>query len=246
MDNNQKYDLITRRLQEVLGEDILRDALKKSEETGKPLRLYWGTAPTGRRESGPAKNQQHRNAQRCFFLTVSSTLGLLCASFEARYVLCLCTKSSSLAERNLHNKADFLKAGVHVVILLADVHAFLDNLKAPIELVAHRANYYQRIITAALKAIGVPTDRLEFVLGSTYQYEPKYNLDKYKLCAITSEHDARRAGAEVVKQAESPPLSGLLYPLLQALDEEYLNVSVQFGGVDQVRFPTLHLSKHSV
>ena len=61
------------------------------------------------------------------------------------------------------------------------------------------------------------------------------SFDKYRLCAITSEHDAKKAGAEVVKQTASAPLSGLLYPLLQALDEEYLDVTMQFGGVDQVR-----------
>jgi tyrosyl-tRNA synthetase len=42
-----------------------------------------------------------------------------------------------------------------------------------------------------------------------------------------------RAGAEVVKQMEDPLLSGILYPLLQALDEQYLKVDGQFGGVDQ-------------
>ena len=50
-----------------------------------------------------------------------------------------------------------------------------------------------------------------------------------------TEHDAKKAGAEVVKQVESPLLSGLLYPGLQALDEQYLDVDFQFGGVDQVR-----------
>lgn len=48
-----------------------------------------------------------------------------------------------------------------------------------------------------------------------------------------SERNAKKAGAEVVKQMESAPLSGLLYPLLQALDEEYLQVDAQFGGLDQ-------------
>lgn len=42
-----------------------------------------------------------------------------------------------------------------------------------------------------------------------------------------------QAGAQVVKQAASPLLSSLLYPTLQALDEEYLDVDMQFGGVDQ-------------
>ncbi|THD27047.1 Tyrosyl-tRNA synthetase cytoplasmic [Fasciola hepatica] len=51
--------------------------------------------------------------------------------------------------------------------------------------------------------------------------------------ALTSVHDARKAGAEVVKQVASPLVSGLLYPLLQALDEVHLGVDAQFGGVDQ-------------
>jgi tyrosyl-tRNA synthetase len=50
-----------------------------------------------------------------------------------------------------------------------------------------------------------------------------------------TEHDAKKAGAEVVKQVDSALLSGLLYPGLQALDEQYLGVDFQFGGVDQVR-----------
>lgn len=37
----------------------------------------------------------------------------------------------------------------------------------------------------------------------------------------------------MVKASKSPLLSGMLYPLLQALDEEYLKVDAQFGGVDQ-------------
>ena len=64
----------------------------------------------------------------------------------------------------------------------------------------------------------------------------EYNLDNYRLCAIVTEHDAKKAGAEVVKQVESPLLSGLLYPGLQALDEQYLDCDFQFGGVDQVMF----------
>lgn len=56
-------------------------------------------------------------------------------------------------------------------------------------------------------------------------------MDLYKISSMISEHDARRAGAEIVKQSDgSGPLSGLLYPLLQVLDEQYLDVDVQFGG----------------
>lgn len=65
--------------------------------------------------------------------------------------------------------AQFLQAGCHVKILLADIHGFLDNLKAPIELVEYRAKYYRYCITALLKAVNVPIDKLEFILGSSYQ-----------------------------------------------------------------------------
>lgn len=115
-----------------------------------------------------------------------------------------------------------------------DVHAFLDNLKAPLELVAHRTKYYQYLLTAVFTSLGIPTSKLRFVEGSSYQLTKEYNLDNYKLCATVTEHDAKKAGAEVVKQVESPLLSGLLYPGLQALDEQYLGVDFQFGGVDQV------------
>jgi tyrosyl-tRNA synthetase len=120
-----------------------------------------------------------------------------------------------------------------VTILLADLHAYLDNMKAPWELCKLRAEYYENVIKAMLESIGVPIDKLKFVVGTDFQLSREYTLDSYRLAAIVTEHDARKAGAEVVKQVTSPLLSGLLYPGLQALDEEYLKVDAQFGGVDQ-------------
>jgi len=84
-----------------------------------------------------------------------------------------------------------------------------------------------------LKSIGVPLEKLKFVRGTDYQLSREYTLDVYRLSSVVTEHDAKKAGAEVVKQVSSPLLSGLLYPGLQALDEEYLKVDAQFGGVDQ-------------
>jgi tyrosyl-tRNA synthetase len=83
-----------------------------------------------------------------------------------------------------------LAAGCDVTILLADIHGFLDNLKAPIELVENRAKYYDKIITAILKSVGVSTEKLRFVLGSSYQKNPNYVMDVYRLASVISEHDA--------------------------------------------------------
>jgi len=65
------------------------------------------------------------------------------------------------------------------------------------------------------KAVGVSLDKVKFVLGSSYQKSEKYCLDVYKLCSLVSEHDAKKAGSEIVKQSNNAPLSSLLYPLLQ-------------------------------
>ena len=135
--------------------------------------------------------------------------------------------------------AHFLKAGCTIKVLLADIHGFLDNLKAPIELVKFRAEYYRHLITSLLKAVGVSTDKLEFVLGSSYQLTPEYTMDLFRLSSIVTEHDAKKAGAEVVKQVDNATLSGLIYPLMQSLDEQYLGVDAQFGGVDQRKIFTL-------
>ncbi len=84
-----------------------------------------------------------------------------------------------------------------------------------------------------LLRVGVPLDRLRFVRGTSYQLKEQYTLDVYKLAALSTTVQAQHAGAEVVKQSAAPRLSNLMYPLLQALDEEYLGADVQFGGVDQ-------------
>ncbi|KAK5117154.1 hypothetical protein LTR85_008922 [Meristemomyces frigidus] len=139
--------------------------------------------------------------------------------------------------------AEFLAAGCEVKILLADVHGFLDNLKAPIELVAERVKYYRYAITELLKAVQVDISRLVFVTGSDYQTSgeqgAKYFMDLLRLSTSVSGHDASKAGSDVVKQVESPPLSSQIYPLMQTLDEEYLGVDAQFGGVDQRKIFTL-------
>eukprot|EP00050_Salpingoeca_kvevrii_P006965 m.292928 g.292928 ORF g.292928 m.292928 type:complete len:567 (-) comp12698_c0_seq1:193-1893(-) len=129
--------------------------------------------------------------------------------------------------------ADFLRAGCEVTILFADVHAFLDNMKAPWDLLKLRVEYYRECICGILESIGVSLDKLKFVVGSSFQLSSEYTLDMLKIVTMCSQHDAQRAGAEVVKQSASPPLSGLLYPIYQWLDEEYLHCDAQFGGVDQ-------------
>lgn len=128
---------------------------------------------------------------------------------------------------------DFLMAGCEVTVLLADIHGFLDNLKAPIDLVANRYVYYKKLISTMLSSVGCPMDKIKFVKGSDYQKSENYVFDLYKMSSYTSERDCKRAGADVVKQSDNALLSSMIYPNMQALDEEYLGVDAQFGGEDQ-------------
>ncbi|XP_038222150.1 tyrosine--tRNA ligase, cytoplasmic-like, partial [Zerene cesonia] len=186
----EKKHLITRNLQEVLGDEKLTEILKQRD-----LKIYWGTATTGR-------------PHVAYFVPMSKI-------------------------------ADFLKAGCEVTILFADLHAYLDNMKAPWELLKLRTQYYEAAIKAMLTSIDVPLEKLKFVRGTEYQLNKEYTLDVYRMTSVITEHDAKKAGAEVVKQVDHPLLSGLLYPGLQALDEEYLKVDAQFGGVDQRKIFTM-------
>jgi tyrosyl-tRNA synthetase len=117
--------------------------------------------------------------------------------------------------------------------LLADLHGYLDNMKAPLELVEYRAKHYENLIKAFPRAVNVDLSRLEFVLGSSYQLTEQYTMDRFKLEGVTRISVARKADAEVVKQTDDTTLGGLIYPLMQALDEQHLGVDAQFGGVDQ-------------
>lgn len=128
--------------------------------------------------------------------------------------------------------ADFLKAGMKVKILLADLHAALDSV--PWDILEKRYRYYERAINLILKTLGVNSNQLEFVKGSDIELNRKYFEDVLKLSTLTTVSMAKHSASEAVKSAQNDPkLSGLIYPSMQALDEEYLKVDAQFAGLDQ-------------
>ena len=75
---------------------------------------------------------------------------------------------------------------------MADLHAYLDNQKAPWDLLKLRTEYYKHIITATLQAVGVSTDKLEFVQGTSFQLSREYTLDVYRLSSMVTEHGRLR------------------------------------------------------
>lgn len=187
-DYNKKFEIITKDLEEVIGEDNLKNVLKERD-----LKLYWGTATTGKPH-----------------------IGYLMPLLKIK---------------------DFLEANCNVTILFADLHAYLDSMKSTEEQLEFRVKYYTYVIKETLFALGVNRDviknNIKFIRGTEYQLSANYSMDVYRLMSKTSLRDATKAGAEVVKQSNNPRMASLMYPGLQVLDEEHLDVDCQFGGVDQ-------------
>src|SRR3989344_1819610 len=126
---------------------------------------------------------------------------------------------------------DFLNASLTVKILIADLHAALDGVSW--EILDKRQKYYEALMPAMLKALDVKIEKLEFVKGSKIQLQKEYFADLLKMSMASHVKDAIKAASEVVKMDENPRLGNILYPLMQALDEEYLKIDIQFGGTDQ-------------
>ncbi|MFC6906378.1 tyrosine--tRNA ligase [Halalkalicoccus tibetensis] len=129
--------------------------------------------------------------------------------------------------------ADFLRADIDVTVLIADLHAHLDDEKSPFDLLEARSVYYRTAIEAMVEAAGADPEAIEFVEGTEFQLEQPYTLELYRLLADTTISRAQRAGSEVVRQSENPKLGGLVYTLMQSLDVAALDADIAYGGIDQ-------------
>jgi tyrosyl-tRNA synthetase len=135
---------------------------------------------------------------------------------------------------------DLQKAGMDVVVLLADVHAYLNEKGTfdEIQMTAER-------MREQLIAFGLDTGATEFVLGSEFQLDNDYILDVHSLAVQVTLNRARRSMSEVARQKENTNVGQMWYPLMQAVDIARLDVDLAVGGIDQRKIHMLardHLS----
>ena len=134
---------------------------------------------------------------------------------------------------------DALNAGCDVIVLIADLHAFLNGAKSSLENVSTRTEFYTKIFKVMLQTLNVDLTKVRFVKGSDFQLQQNYTLDVYKMASKTNVTQCKHAGTEVVKQSKDAPLmTNLLYPSLQALDMVYLGAEIFLGGTDQRKLNT--------
>jgi len=123
---------------------------------------------------------------------------------------------------------DLQNAGFKVTVLLADVHAYL-NEKGTMGEVKKVADFNKECFIA----LGLEEGKTNFVYGSDYQLEPDYMLSVLKLARSTTLNRAKRSMDEVSRSADKPMVSQMVYPLMQAVDIAMLGVDVAVGGIDQ-------------
>ncbi|RLI81199.1 MAG: tyrosine--tRNA ligase [Archaeoglobales archaeon] len=123
---------------------------------------------------------------------------------------------------------DLQMAGFEIVVLLADLHAYL-NEKGDFDEIRKIAEFNRR----AFVALGLDEGKAKFVLGSDFQLESDYMLDVLKLSRMTTLNRARRSMDEISRRKEDPMVSQMIYPLMQALDIAHLGIDLAVGGTDQ-------------
>jgi tyrosyl-tRNA synthetase len=121
---------------------------------------------------------------------------------------------------------DLKNSGFDVVVLLADLHAFL-NRKGTMEQVAELAQYNRRCFE------GLGLRDVEYVLGSNLQLDRDYELMVLRLSQQITLNRATRSMDEVGRQMEAPTVSQMIYPIMQMVDIARLNVDAAVGGIDQ-------------
>jgi len=122
---------------------------------------------------------------------------------------------------------DLQNAGMDVVVLLADVHAYLNGKGTFDEIRDTAAQMRDQFV-----AYGLDESSTEFVLGSEFQFDDEYVLDCYALTLETALNRAQRAMADI-QSGETAMVAHVIYPLMQALDIEYLDLDLAVGGLDQ-------------
>ena len=120
---------------------------------------------------------------------------------------------------------DLKEAGVHVKVLMADYHAWL-NRKGTLEQLHMWVDYWVEVF----KALGLEA---EFVLGSDYQMDKDYVNDLFKFAGMLTINRALRSMQQVARDIENARVSQIIYPLMQALDIKYLGLNIAVGGLEQ-------------
>jgi len=120
---------------------------------------------------------------------------------------------------------DLEKAGIEIIILLADVHALLNRKGSKEEIQKEVENWRKTI-----KAIGL---KAKVVLGSDFEFNEDYQMDVMALAQNSTIQRGLRSMQEIARDVDNATISQLWYPLMQVADIKHLGVDIALGGLEQ-------------
>ncbi|MDH5686089.1 MAG: tyrosine--tRNA ligase, partial [Hadesarchaea archaeon] len=94
---------------------------------------------------------------------------------------------------------NFQKLGAHVIVLLADLHAYLND-KGTLEEIRRVAEYNKHCFIA----LGLDPKRTDFLLGSDFQLKPEFMMDVLRMATGTTLLRAHRSMAEIARHSKDP------------------------------------------
>ncbi|MEM2932692.1 MAG: tyrosine--tRNA ligase [Candidatus Pacearchaeota archaeon] len=128
----------------------------------------------------------------------------------------------------LQKHLDFIEAGLKLIILFADLHAWL-NEKGSWEEIARMKEEYKKNFLA----FGIPKNKVKFVTGTSFQLKKDYWLDVMKLALRVRMQRAKRSMTIIGREEDDPHVAQFLYPLMQVTDIKHLAVDIAFGDLAQ-------------
>jgi tyrosyl-tRNA synthetase len=123
-------------------------------------------------------------------------------------------------------------AGIKVIVLLADYHAWL-NRKGEWEAIHEEARRWEE----SIRKLGL--DNAQYILGSTYQRSVEYFDDILILGLQASIKRGIRSMEMVARDYEHARISQIFYPLMQIADIKHLKADIAVGGMEQRKIHAL-------
>lgn len=127
--------------------------------------------------------------------------------------------------------SDLVRAGLHVVVFLADWHAYInDKLDGNLENIRTCAEYFRD----AFRALGVP-DAVEYLYANEFVGHPEYWQKVIQVSKASTVARIRRALTVMGRREEEADLdaSKLIYPAMQVADIRWMDLDLALGGMDQ-------------
>ncbi|OPY31481.1 MAG: Tyrosine--tRNA ligase [Methanomassiliicoccales archaeon PtaU1.Bin124] len=127
---------------------------------------------------------------------------------------------------------NFVEADFDFIVFLADWHAYLnDKLGGDLNNIRICAKYMED----CFEALGVPRDRIRFILASDLMDDIEYWEKVMKIGKVSSLTRVKRCLTIMGRNEDEAEMdsSKTLYPLLQAADIFQMDVDVAYAGMDQ-------------